>query len=308
MNVYYGTVDIGGTKIMTGITDSDGTIQSYETFPTLEFEVSKTVDRLLSSLKHQCEQLHLDFSSLKGIGIVCAGPVDPQKGTIDNPYTLPGWDHYPIVQVLKERSHLPVLLENDVNGALLGEASIKHLTNRRVLMIAFGTGIGCAFQADWTLFRAGAGFHPELGHILIAPDSDTNPLNPPELCYCGHRNCFENLWSGSALHHRAKALGFQDFNDLYEKWAKKDPDAAAFIRKIRSELQTAVWNLSIIFKPDVVILGGGVMKSYFSFAKDALSETNGSFTDFVPSHEILQADPEKNPALVGAMRLFMENS
>ena len=308
MNVYYGTVDIGGTKIMTGITDSDGTIQSYETFPTLEFEVSKTVDRLLSSLKHQCEQLHLDFSSLKGIGIVCAGPVDPQKGTIDNPYTLPGWDHYPIVQVLKERSHLPVLLENDVNGALLGEASIKHLTNRRVLMIAFGTGIGCAFQADGTLFRAGAGFHPELGHILIAPDSDTNPLNPPELCYCGHRNCFENLWSGSALHHRAKALGVQDFNDLYEKWAKKDPDAAAFIRKIRSELQTAVWNLSSIFKPDVVILGGGVMKSYFSFAKDALSETNGSFTDFVPSYEILQADPEKNPALVGAMRLFMENS
>lgn len=308
MNVYYGTVDIGGTKIMTGITDSDGTIQSYETFPTLEFEVSKTVDRLLSSLKHQCEQLHLDFSSLKGIGIVCAGPVDPQKGTIDNPYTLPGWDHYPIVQVLKERSHLPVLLENDVNGALLGEASIKHLTNHRVLMIAFGTGIGCAFQADGTLFRAGAGFHPELGHILIAPDSDTNPLNPPELCYCGHRNCFENLWSGSALHHRAKALGFQDFNDLYEKWAKKDPDAAAFIRKIRSELQTAVWNLSSIFKPDVVILGGGVMKSYFSFAKDALSETNGSFTDFVPSYEILQADPEKNPALVGAMRLFMENS
>ena len=308
MNVYYGTVDIGGTKIMTGITDSDGTIQSYETFPTLEFEVSKTVERLLSSLIHQCEQLQLDFSSLKGIGIVCAGPVDPQKGTIDNPYTLPGWDHYPIVQVLKERSHLPVLLENDVNGALLGEASIKHLTNRRVLMIAFGTGIGCAFQADGTLFRAGAGFHPELGHILIAPDSDTNPLNPPELCYCGHRNCFENLWSGSALHHRAKALGFQDFNDLYEKWAKKDPDAAAFIRKIRSELQTAVWNLSSIFKPDVVILGGGVMKSYFSFAKDALSETNGSFTDFVPSYEILQADPEKNPALVGAMRLFMENS
>ena len=305
MNVYYGTVDIGGTKIMTGITDSDGTIQSYETFPTLEFEVSKTVDRLLSSLKHQCEQLHLDFSSLKGIGIVCAGPVDPHKGTIDNPYTLPGWDHYPIVQVLKERSHLPVLLENDVNGALLGEASIKHLTNRRVLMIAFGTGIGCAFQADGTLFRAGAGFHPELGHILIAPDSDTNPLNPPELCYCGHRNCFENLWSGSALHHRAKALGFQDFNDLYEKWAKKDPDAAAFIRKIRSELQTAVWNLSIIFKPDVVILGGGVMKSYFSFAKDALSETNGSFTDFVPSYEILQADPEKQPAQGGGMRLIM---
>ena len=64
--------------------------------------------------------------------------------------------------------------------------------------------------------------------------------------------------------------------------------------------------ISVLFKPDIIILGGGVMKTYYSFAKDALSETNGSFTAFVPSYEILQADPDKNPALVGAMRLFAE--
>ncbi len=90
------------------------------------------------------------------------------------------------------------------------------------------------------------------------------------------------------------------------KMDKKDPDAAAFIRKIRFELQTAVWNLSIIFKPDIIILGGGVMKTYYSFAKDALSQTNGAFTAFVRPMKSCQADPEKNPALVGAMRLFAE--
>lgn len=148
MNTYYGTIDIGGTKIMAGITDSDGQIKSWETFPTLELEVSQTMDRILSSLTHQCEQLSISLSCLKGIGIVCAGPVDSEHGTVENPYTLPGWDHYPIVQVLQERSHLPVLLENDVNGALLGEAFIKQLTDKRVLMIAFGTGIGCSFLAD----------------------------------------------------------------------------------------------------------------------------------------------------------------
>ena len=304
MNTYYGNIDIGGTKIMAGITDSDGQIKSWETFPTLELEVSQTMDRILSSLTHQCEQLSISLSCLKGIGIVCAGPVDSEHGTVENPYTLPGWDHYPIVQVLQERSHLPVLLENDVNGALLGEAFIKQLTDKRVLMIAFGTGIGCSFLADGKLFRAGSGYHPELGHILIAPDSDHTSLNPPEPCYCGRRNCFENLWSGTALHHRAKTLGFHDFNDLYDRWTKKEPDAAAFIQQIRSELQTAIWTLSITFNPAVIILGGGVMKSYFSFAKDAISEINGSFTDFIPVYEILQADPEKNPALVGAMRLF----
>ena len=29
MNTYYGTVDIGGTKIMAGITDSEGCIKSW---------------------------------------------------------------------------------------------------------------------------------------------------------------------------------------------------------------------------------------------------------------------------------------
>ena len=73
MNTYYGTVDIGGTKIMAGITDSEGCIKSWESFPTLELKVSQTMDQLIVSLKQQCDKLLLDFSSLKGIGMCRTG-------------------------------------------------------------------------------------------------------------------------------------------------------------------------------------------------------------------------------------------
>ena len=295
MNKLYGTIDIGGTKIMAGITDSEGTILSYDKFPTLELQVSDTMDKIINCLEGQCQEKGLALKELSGIGVVCAGPVDVTKGTIENPYTLPGWDHYPLAQVLSQRSGLPVKLENDVNGALLGEVTLKGLTDKRVLMIAVGTGIGAAFQADGQLYRAGR-FHPELGHIVVSGEG--------ERCYCGQQGCFESLWSGTALHKRAKELGYGDFNELYAEQEKGDEKALACIRTIQKELKTAVWNLGIIFKPDAVILGGGIMGSYFQFAKNTLVSDMRDNDDFVPPYEILQADPEHNPALIGAMKLF----
>ncbi len=296
MNKLFGTIDIGGTKIMAGITDEKGDIKSYEKFPTLELQVSDTMDKIINCLNRQCADLSISLSQLSGIGVVCAGPVDAVKGTIENPYTLPGWDHYPLVQVLEDRSGLPVKLENDVNGALLGEVVLKGLTEKRVLMIAFGTGIGAAFQAGGHLYRAGQGFHPELGHIIVSGEGDT--------CYCGHKGCFESLWSGTALHKRAKDMGFSDFNDLFAQWNSGDEKAGLFIKKIQTELQTAVWNLGIIFKPEAIILGGGIMSTYFPFASNSLQEDMRDNDDFVPPYQILQADPEHNPALIGAMKLF----
>ncbi|MEG2349671.1 MAG: ROK family protein, partial [Hungatella sp.] len=145
----------------------------------------------------------------------------------------------------------------------------------------------------------GDSFHPELGHMIVSAEGET--------CYCGHKGCFERLWSGTALHKRAKDLGFDDFNQLFDRWKSGDEGAATFIRQIRLELQTAVWNLGIVFKPDIVILGGGIMHSYFSFASDALLADMQKNIDFVPPYEVLQADPEHNPALIGAMRLFQSH-
>lgn len=296
MKHYYGTVDIGGTKIMAGITDSGGIVHSREKFPTLELPVSETMDRILSCLEEQCARLSMDRTDLSGIGVVCAGPVDIQKGTVENPYTLPGWDHYPIAAELNQRSGLEVRLENDVNGALLGEIIRKDLRDKRVLMASFGTGIGLAFYADHALYRTGGPFHPELGHMVVSAEGET--------CYCGRRGCFESLWSGTALHRRAKAQGYADFDHLYQAWKDGDQRASDLIQKMKWELKTAVWNFGIVFQPDVVILGGGIMASYFPFAQETLQEDCPAAPDFVPPYQLLSADPEQEPALVGGMGLF----
>lgn len=298
MEQLYGAVDIGGTKIMIAVVDQNGNIRGQKTIKTLELDVSLTMLKIISTLKEQCALLNKSLHSLLGIGIVCAGPVNLSSQTVENPYTLPGWEHYPIVKVLAGYSGLPVKLENDVNGALLGEIFLRKITKQRVFMLAFGTGIGGAFFEQGHLYRAGNGFHPELGHMVV--DIHEKP------CYCGKHGCFESLWSGSALHKRAKLLGFQDFNDLYKAWKLHDPIATHFIKKISTELQTAIWNIGIVFKLDLLILGGGLMNTYFPFAKEIIEESLDDKDDFVPPFKILQADAERNPALIGAMLLISE--
>lgn len=297
MKNYYGSIDIGGTKIITGICDENGRIYSWEKFPTLELPVKDTMHRMIDSLRSQSNKLSLDLSNLKGIGIVCAGPVDYVNGIVENPYTLPGWEHFPLTKYLHKLSGLPIKLENDVNGALLGEVKIKNLEQSRVLMIAFGTGIGVAFKDKNGLYRTSDSFHPELGHIVISDDNDK--------CYCGHRGCFENLCSGTALHRRSKNLGFDNFNELYDAYIGKDKKAIKFINKYKIELQNAIWNFRIIFKPQYIILGGGMMQKFFHLAESALlDETIEEAEDFLVPYTLLQADTINNTALIGGVELF----
>lgn len=51
---------------MAGITDSEGCIKSWESFPTLELEVSQTMDRLIASLKQPMCQASIGFFFFKG--------------------------------------------------------------------------------------------------------------------------------------------------------------------------------------------------------------------------------------------------
>lgn len=294
-------VDIGGTKILTGIVDSHGKVHVERSFPTMTGEggAKKSVQLIAESLRSLSEDLSIPFQELGGIGLACTGPVDTVKGTVENPYTLPGWEGFPLTDTLRQLTGLKAVLENDVNGALLGEVMLRDLERSRVLMIAFGTGIGVAACNRGALYEAGR-FHPEMGHVIVDRDG-------PE-CYCRHRGCFESLWSGAALNSRSVQAGFKDFDQLFIAGGQGDRKAAAFVDQARHQLQNGVWNLMSIFKAEVIILGGGLMKRYFEFARDVIQADLRSLLDFTGEFEIVPAGVLGDPALVGAARLVFDKN
>lgn len=297
MDKLTGAVDIGGTKIQVGIVDKEGNVLADECFPTSSRNQSadRAVERIAEILKWQCGSLGIDLKNLRGIGISCTGPVDCQNGTIENPYTLAGWTGYPIVGELMEKTGLCVRMENDANGALLGEIQRRGLQNRKVLMITLGTGIGAAFWNAGSLHRSGK-YHPEMGHVIVASDGD--------LCYCGHRGCFESRCSGKAMNRRAEKEGYKDFDELYVKAHDNNVEAGRLLEEIRQDLKNGIWTLNLIFKPNIIILAGGFSKRYFPFVKDAVLEDSAGKEDFLSHFEILPAYENKNSALSGAIMLF----
>lgn len=295
--VLTGAVDIGGTKIQVGIVDDTGKFLAENCFPSDCSHQSgeQAMDQVIGILKNQCAEQGLSLEDLQGIGVACSGPVNLLTGTIENPYTLPGWMGFPIVQYLSEHSGLEVKLENDANGALLGEVFQRDLKEKKVLMITIGTGIGVAFWSNGSLYRSGK-YHPEMGHVIVSSEGET--------CYCGHRGCFESRCSGKAMNERAAAAGYSEFDELYRKAQNGDAKAAELIAEILQDLKNGIWTLNIIFKPEVMIFSGGFSQKYFSLIRDAVTKDSEGKEDFLSSFSILPACENKNTALVGANMLF----
>jgi glucokinase len=295
-----GAVDIGGTKILAGIADESGKILVSRSFPTITGEggaLGSTV-AIADTLRQQCASIGLAFDALAGIGIVCAGPVSPVSGVVDNPYTLPGWGGFPIAANLKRMTGLRVKLENDANGVLLGEIKLLGLKDERVLMLTFGTGIGVAICHHGELYRANGIYHPEMGHMIVDSEGPA--------CYCNHTGCFESLWSGAAINRRAMEMGYADFDQLYQGWKSGDTALAAFMRRAERQFANGVWNLVSIVKPDTLILGGGLMSRYFDFAAEIIRRDLAGLTDFVEEYRILKAGEQGESALVGGAALIFD--
>lgn len=296
--VLTGAVDIGGTKIQLGIVDEQGTLLTDACFPTdcNGQSAEQAMDRIVDSLRSQCTDLGIELANLQGIGVSCAGPVNVTKGTIENPYTLPGWIGFPLVDYISKASELPVKLENDANGALLGEIFQRDLQDKKVLMITVGTGIGVAFWGEGKLYRSGM-YHPEMGHVIVSSEG--------EECYCGHKGCFESRCSGKAMNERAVQAGFKNFDDLYVK-SSQDAKAECLMKEILRDLTNGIWNLNLIFKPDYVVFAGGFSQKYFDLLKAVTEKDNQGKADFVGNPQTLPACENKNSALVGANMLFMK--
>lgn len=292
-----GAVDIGGTKIQTGIVDDRGSLLAEDCFPTncSGQSAEQAMEKVLDLLHEQCGRTGIRFEDLQGIGVACSGPVNVENGSVENPYTLPGWMGFPIVDYLSRHSGLKVKLENDANGALLGEIFQRDLQDRKVLMVTLGTGIGVAFWSGGGLYRSGR-YHPEMGHVIVSSKGMD--------CYCGHRGCFESCCSGKAINQRSNGAGYRDFDDLYSRAEAGEDRAERLLEEILQDVKNGIWTLNVIFKPDIIILAGGFSKKYFAMLREAILEDCTGKDDFLNPFEVLSACGNRNSALVGANMLF----
>lgn len=308
-------IDLGGTNIKAGVVDPDYRILCEKNIPTCARRSAQEVMNDMVLLVRGLMQDHaLCEDRIDGVGIGSPGMIDAKTGTVVYSNNL-NWKNVPLGQTLSGALGLPVRVSNDANCAALGEVKAgAACLYKNCVLITLGTGIGGGVVIDGKIFEGAHSGGTELGH--------TSLIAGGELCTCGRRGCLEAYASATALIRDTRRAAQADRDSaLWELCghdlerisgktafdAAKAGDAAAgrVIRNYIGYLGEGLVNMINIFRPDIVLLSGGVsnqreyltrpLQKYverYCFAKEK---------GFIP--EIAVAGLENSAGIIGAAAL-----
>ena len=155
--------DLGGTFIKYGVLNSSGQILYQDQVPTPTQACRERVMRIFVEKYHQ-----LKHYQIQGIGISAHGIVNVDQGKIvlgsDFVKSLVG---FPMVAELQAVTALPVIIENDVNAAAIGElhyGGAKQFND--CVFLTLGTSIGGAVIINGHIHRGFNGGAGEVGYLI----------------------------------------------------------------------------------------------------------------------------------------------
>jgi glucokinase len=280
-------VDLGGTKVLAGIVDRDGTVHETVERPTVTTSQAALLDELAAIVR----DLPLDGVSALGFGI--PSRIDHAHGLALGAVNIPIRDVH-FADEMQQRLGLPVEMENDASCAAYAEFKLgagRGTTD--LLALTLGTGVGGGVVSAGKLFRA----YTELGHMVIVEDGE------PCQGACSGRGHVEAYCSGTAAGKVAKrVLGpAATARDLV---AQKHP----VLGEIGHHLGVAIGSLVNIFGSTRVVIGGGFGIAAFDQLVPAARRAvlREALAPGGQSLEIVRAELGGNAGLIGAALVALE--
>lgn len=264
--IYVG-IDLGGMSAKSGVF-KDGELLLKERVKTSPSDGFKGVAEKLSILaENVVSHAGLNFKDVAAIGIGSPGVIDSKNGVVVK-WGNYGWFNAPLALTIEERVKKPVYLTNDANAAALGEARFGAGSQYEdCILITLGTGVGSGIVLGGKLFEGFRSAGSEAGHMVIEVGGRE--------CGCGRKGCFEQYASATALIARTregmmnnpKSLLWEITNGSLDKVDGStafrgahfgDVTAQKIIDQYIYYLGEGVANLVNIFRPQAVMIGGGV--------------------------------------------------
>ena len=220
---------------------------------------------------------------LKAAGGGFGGSLSHDRSSIVKAPNRPGWENQPLKDKLQHALQVPVYLENDAAIVGLGEAHTgPGLGKKIVVYITVSTGVGGARIVDGKIDPAYFTFEP--GHQIISigeKEGDGTPIY----------GYLEDFVSGAALE---KAFGMPTSEITDPKiW-----DDVAFF------LAIGLNNVIVHWSPDIIILGGSVMKKIHV---DSVKKYLANVLRMYPNlPEIEKADHDDFGGLYGAAEFLKQ--
>jgi len=187
----FAAVDLGATSIDVEVTN--GRLEPVAAYRE-PADIRSGPKVILQRVGELLAKARIDgaYQRLDAVGIGVPGPVSFRDGVPVSPPIMPGWDRYPVREVLTREHGCPAVVDNDVNIMAIGErhGGVAHSIDD-FLFVKIGTGIGCGIHLGGTVYRGVDGCAGDIGHIQV---DASGPV-----CSCGNAGCLEALFGGAAL-------------------------------------------------------------------------------------------------------------
>jgi glucokinase len=146
---------------------------------------------------------------------------------------------------------VPVL--NDAHAALLGEAWRGAAADcPNVVMLTLGTGVGGGALVDGHLLRGNIGRAGHLGHLCLDPDAAPDITGTPGSLEDAIGDCTLQARSGGR---------YTSTEQLVQAHLAGDATATGVWQRAVHRLGCGIVSLINVLDPEIVILGGGIIKA-----------------------------------------------
>ncbi|MGF7239432.1 MAG: ROK family protein [Frankia sp.] len=279
-------VDVGSRKVLAMVADLSGRVVASR---QVTIGDGGTGGRMLRSLRNAIAGALADAGLASGdvwaVVVGAPGIVDDRSGEVLLAPSIPGWAHLPVLAELRKVVSCPVLIENDVNLAVLAERWCGAAPGSDSLVfVHWGVRIGAGIIIDGKPYRGANGAAGEIGFADLFSPLDTEldgeaggdvDVTPDAADAVGP---FERLVGAQAIHRLAStktsSFGQPGLADdphaaaseeavvaLFAAAAEGDEAALEIVDRIAARFARGLAVLLVVLDPREIIIGGGVSRA-----------------------------------------------
>ena len=250
--------DIGGSNVRVAASDLFGERICDLKQPTAK-EGSRAVGvQILEMVSDVIDRASTVHGRPLALGLSVPGIVDQSSGRVTSlAYNVAPEGGFDPLEVIRDRFDLPVLVENNVNVAAVGERWFGLARGvSTMVFIAIGAGIGMGIIIDDELVRGAHGAAGEIGYLPLVGD----PFNPRHRLHGGLEDEIGAAGIVAAFNDRRDSDDPQlsSVHDVFDLAAAGNTAARSVVDHVASRLGTAIATVCAILDPELVVLGGGI--------------------------------------------------
>lgn len=262
----FAAVDLGASSIDVEVVDGQLHPVAAYAEPADIRNGPKAILHRVNELLHKA-RVDGAYERLHAVGIGVPGPVSFRDGIPVSPPIMPGWDRFPVRELLTREHGCPAVVDNDVNIMAIGErhGGVAH-SRDDFLFVKIGTGVGCGIYLNGEVYRGIDGCAGDIGHIQVDAHGP--------ICSCGNVGCLEAVFSGAALAREANvaarsgtspalaerlaAQGAVTARDVAEGAVEGDVTCMQLIREGGRRVGVVLAGLVSFANPSMIVIGGGL--------------------------------------------------